>query len=163
MTDTFSKEKRSEIMRQVKSSRNKSTELKLIAFFKSQAIKGWRRNYKLFGRPDVVLLKTRTAIFVDGCFWHGHNCRNTKPKDNKKYWDTKISKNIHRDKQVTEYLIKKGWLVIRIWECELKKEEILMGKLRSFHNPEVEQICNRVLPETAKNFVVGLNVNSQFD
>lgn len=120
MTDTFTKEKRSEIMRQVKSSRNKSTELKLITFLKSQSIIGWRRNYKLFGKPDFVFIKTKTAIFIDGCFWHGHNCRNTKPKDNKEYWETKISKNILRDKQVTEYLTKKGWLVIRLWECELK-------------------------------------------
>ena len=55
-------------MRQVKSSRNKSTELKLIVFFKSQSIKGWRRNYKISGKPDFVFLKTKTAIFVDGCF-----------------------------------------------------------------------------------------------
>ena len=128
MTDTFSKEKRSEIMRQVKSSRNKSTELKLITFYKSQSIKGWRRNYKLFGKPDFVFLKSKTAIFVDGCFWHGHNCRNTKPKDNKEYWVIKINKNIQRDIQVTDYLKKKGWKVIRVWECELKIKEILFGK-----------------------------------
>lgn len=137
MTDTFTKEKRSEIMRQVKSSRNKSTELKLIAFFKSQSIIGWRRNYKLFGKPDFVFLKTKTAIFVDGCFWHGHNCRNTKPKDNKEYWETKICKNIQRDKQVTEYLTNKGWLVIRLWECELKIGEILKEKLATAHNSKL--------------------------
>ena len=125
MTDTFTKEKRSQIMRQVKSSRNKSTEIKLIDFFKSNSIKDWRRNYKLFGKPDFVFLKTKTAIFVDGCFWHGHDCRNTKPKDNKEYWDNKIGKNIQRDKQVTENLIEKGWFVIGLWECELKVEEIL--------------------------------------
>ena len=121
-------------MRQVKSSRNKSTELKLIVFFKSQSIKGWRRNYKISGKPDFVFLKTKTAIFVDGCFWHGHNCRNTKPKDNKDYWDKKIGKNIQRDNQVTESLIKKGWFVIRLWECELKNEEILKEKLATAHN-----------------------------
>lgn len=129
MTDTFTKEKRSQIMRQVKSSRNKSTEIKLIDFFKRQSIKGWRRNYKIFGKPDFVFLKTKTAIFVDGCFWHGHNCRNTKPKDNKEYWDNKINKNIQRDKQVTETLIKKGWFVIRLWECELKIDEVLTKKI----------------------------------
>jgi DNA mismatch endonuclease (patch repair protein) len=129
MTDTFTKEKRSQIMRQVKSSRNKSTEIKLIDFFKTHSIKGWRRNYKLFGKPDFVFLKTKTAIFVDGCFWHGHNCRNTKPKDNKEYWVTKIGKNIHRDKQVSENLIKKGWIVIRLWECELKVDEILKKRI----------------------------------
>ena len=129
MTDTFTKEKRSQIMRQVKSSRNKSTEIKLIDFFKKESIKGWRRNYKLFGKPDFVFLKTKTAIFVDGCFWHGHNCRNTKPQDNKEYWESKIGKNIQRDTQVTDNLIKKGWCVIRIWECELKIDEILKKKI----------------------------------
>ena len=129
-------------MRLVKSNRNKSTELKLIAFFKNQSIKGWRRNYKLFGKPDFVLLKTKTAIFVDGCFWHGHNCRNTRPKDNKEYWETKISKNILRDNQVTQYLIKKDWIVVRLWECELKNEEILKEKLTT--------IFNKTLPSSAK-------------
>lgn len=137
MTDTFTKEKRSEIMRQVKSSRNKSTELKLIAFLKSQSIKGWRRNCKLVGKPDFVFLTSKTGIFVDGCFWHGHNCRNTKPKDNKEYWDTKINKNIQRDNQVTEYLTKKGWRVIRLWECELKNEEILKKKLTTVLNSKL--------------------------
>ncbi len=116
-------------MRQVRSSRNKSTEIKLIEFFKREKIKGWRRNYKLFGKPDFVFLKTKTAIFVDGCFWHGHDCRNTIPKDNKEYWESKIGKNIQRDKQVTDNLITKGWHVIRLWECELKMDEILKKKI----------------------------------
>lgn len=131
MADTFSKEKRSQIMRQVKSSRNKSTEIKLISFFKKNSIKGWRRNYKLFGRPDFVFLKSKTAVFVDGCFWHGHYCRNTKPKENKEYWDDKIGKNINRDKLVNDRLMAKGWQVIRVWECELKKSEFLIGKFKT--------------------------------
>lgn len=121
MPDTFTKEQRSQIMRQVKSSRNKSTELKLINFFKANKIKGWRRNFKLFGKPDFVFPTIRTVIFVDGCFWHGHNCRNTKPKTHKDYWDAKITRNKLRDKEVTKYLTSKKWKVIRIWECELKK------------------------------------------
>jgi DNA mismatch endonuclease (patch repair protein) len=125
MADVFSKEKRSQIMRQVKSNRNKSTELKLIQYFKRYKIKGWRRNYKTFGNPDFVFITQKIAIFVDGCFWHGHNCRNTKPKVNKEYWDNKIGKNIQRDKLVTEKLETKGWTVIRIWECELKNEKVV--------------------------------------
>lgn len=125
MADTFSKEQRSQIMRQVKSSRNKSTELKLILFFKNAKIKGWRRNYKLFGKPDFVFPKTRTVVFVDGCFWHGHDCRNTKPKDNKEYWYKKIERNKQRDLLVTQTLSSKGWRVIRLWECSLKNTEKL--------------------------------------
>ena len=129
MADTFTKEQRSQIMRQVKSSRNKSTELKLIRFFKDNLIKGWRRNFKLFGNPDFVFSSMMKVVFVDGCFWHGHNCRNTKPKDNRDYWRQKISRTKKRDKFVRKTLAIKGWTVIRIWECQLKNEKILRSKL----------------------------------
>lgn len=122
MSDVFSSEERSEIMRKVKSRRNKSTELKLIEFFKEKGIKGWRRTYKLFGNPDFVFPKRRVVIFTDGCFWHGHDCRNTKPEDNKEYWRKKIERNRKRDKLVNETLSDKNWQVIRVWECELKKK-----------------------------------------
>ncbi|MDR2004408.1 MAG: very short patch repair endonuclease [Prevotella sp.] len=131
MADVFTKEERSQIMRQVKSSRNKSTELKLVAFFKANNIKGWRRNYKLFGKPDFTFPKNKLVIFVDGCFWHGHNCRNTKPKDNADYWIKKIERNKKRDLEVTQTLSKKGWKVVRFWECELKNTVLLKEKLTS--------------------------------
>lgn len=131
MADTFTKSQRSDIMRKVKSNRNKSTELKLIQFLKENAIKGWRRNFKLFGKPDFVFPKQRLAIFLDGCFWHGHDCRNTKPKDNAVYWQTKIARNQQRDKNVTETLTNKNWTVIRIWECELKDKNILKDRLKA--------------------------------
>jgi DNA mismatch endonuclease (patch repair protein) len=134
MADVFTKENRSQIMRQVKSSRNKSTEIKLIQFFKSHKIKGWRRNYKIFGNPDFVFITQKTAIFVDGCFWHGHNCRNTKPKENKEYWENKIGRNIQRDKLVTKNLESKSWNVIRIWECELKNEKVVLEKITKAPN-----------------------------
>jgi len=126
MTDTFSKEKRSQIMRLVKGNKNKSTELKLITFFRANNFKGWRRTYPLFGKPDFVFLSRRVAIFVDGCFWHGHNCRNTKPESNKEYWTKKISRNQDRDAAVVTYLNNKNWNVLRIWECELKEKDILL-------------------------------------
>jgi DNA mismatch endonuclease (patch repair protein) len=129
MADVFTKKQRSNVMRQVKSSRNKSTELKLINFFKANKIKGWRRNYKLFGKPDFTFPKEKITIFVDGCFWHGHDCRNTRPKDNADYWTKKRERNINRDKEVTETLTEKGWSVIRLWECELKDEKLLYNKL----------------------------------
>jgi DNA mismatch endonuclease (patch repair protein) len=125
MADTFTKEERSQIMRQVKSSRNKSTELELIQFFKGNSINGWRRNFKLFGRPDFVFPLTKKAVFVDGCFWHGHNCRSIRPKDNKEYWQQKISRNKKRDRTVNKTLTANGWTVIRIWECQLKNEKAL--------------------------------------
>lgn len=130
MADTFTKEQRSEIMRKVKSNRNKSTELKLIQFFKANKIIGWRRTFKLFGKPDFVFPRQRIVIFVDGCFWHGHNCRNTKPKDNPDYWKQKIQRNKKRDTEVTQVLREKNWSVIRVWECELKDEAKLINRLK---------------------------------
>lgn len=67
-------------MSRVRSKNNKSTELKLIQIFKENGITGWRRNYKVKGHPDFVFLDKKIAIFVDGCFWHGHDCRNTRPQ-----------------------------------------------------------------------------------
>jgi len=124
MSDVFSKEKRSEIMSKVKSKNNYSTERKMISLFKNYKIKGWRRNYKVRGKPDFVFLKAKIAIFVDGCFWHGHDCRNLRPQTNVDYWTSKIERNKKRDREVTEYLKNKGWKVLRIWECELKKSNI---------------------------------------
>lgn len=126
MADIFDKTKRSEIMKKVRSKNNKSTELKLIQIFKENNIHGWRRNYKVNGHPDFVFLKKKIAIFVDGCFWHGHDCRNTKPKQNQEYWDKKRDRNMQHDKEITEYFENRGWTVIRIWECELKKSNFLL-------------------------------------
>lgn len=122
MADVFDKSKRSEIMKKVRSQKNKSTELKLIEIFKKNNIHGWRRNYKVKGHPDFVFLDKRIAIFVDGCFWHGHDCRNTRPKDNEEYWNKKRERNMKHDKEITEYFNGRGWTVIRIWECELSKK-----------------------------------------
>ena len=77
MADIFNNKKRSEIMRKVKSQKNKSTELRLIDILKQNGITGWKRKYPVTGHPDFVFLKEKVAVFVDGCFWHGHDCRNT--------------------------------------------------------------------------------------
>lgn len=119
MADVFNKKKRSEIMSRVRSTKNKSTEMKLIEIFKREGIHGWRRNYKVKGHPDFVFIDKRVAIFVDGCFWHGHDCRNTRPKDNADYWTKKRERNMQHDKEITELFKSRGWTVIRIWECEL--------------------------------------------
>jgi DNA mismatch endonuclease (patch repair protein) len=124
MTDTFSKKQRSEVMKAVKSKGNKSTEIKLIKIFKLHHVTGWRRNYKLTGHPDFVFPKERIVVFADGCFWHGHNCRNVNPSDNADYWKNKITKNKARDQKVTRELIQGNWKVVRIWECEIRKGKI---------------------------------------
>ena len=111
-------------MRQVKSQKNKSTELRLIEIFKQNGITGWRRNYPVKGRPDFVFSKKKVAVFVDGCFWHGHDCRNTRPSDHQEYWQKKREQNMKRDKDVTAMFEARGWTVLRIWECELKKKNL---------------------------------------
>lgn len=127
MTDSFSQKKRSEIMKAVKSKGNKSTEIKLIEIFKFHHVIGWRRNSSLIGHPDFIFPKLRIAVFADGCFWHGHNCRNVNPSENAEYWQNKVKRNKARDEAVTKELTEKGWQVVRIWECEIKK-----GKFQKF-------------------------------
>jgi DNA mismatch endonuclease (patch repair protein) len=133
MADVFDKQKRSDVMSKVRSKGNKSTELKMIKLFKENGITGWRRNYSVQGKPDFVFIKQRVAIFVDGCFWHGHDCRNTRPSANAEYWQSKRERNMKRDIKVTELFEKRGWRVLRIWECELKKpnEAATMERVRS--------------------------------
>ena len=133
MADIFNNEKRSEIMRKVKSKKNKSTELRLIDIFKQNGITGWKRNYSVKGHPDFVFLKEKVAVFVDGCFWHGHDCRNTRPAENHEYWQKKRELNMKHDKDVTALFEVRGWKGLRIWECELKKrnETVLVEKIQS--------------------------------
>ena len=124
MPDVFDKSMRSAVMSMVRSKGNKSTELRLMKLLQAAGLTGWRRNYPVKGKPDFVFINRRVAIFVDGCFWHGHDCRNTRPKDNFEYWMKKRERNIQRDIEVTEMFQKRKWVVLRIWECELKKTKM---------------------------------------
>lgn len=139
MADVFDSKKRSDIMSKVRSNNNKSTELALIKFFKENKITGWKRNYPVKGHPDFVFLDKKIAVFVDGCFWHGHDCRNTRPSDNAEYWQRKRERNIKHDKEVTAMFENRGWTVIRIWECELKNKNrsALIYKLSILKNKEL--------------------------
>lgn len=131
MSDIFTSEKRSAVMKAVKSRNTKTTELKMIEIFKELHIIGWRRTYPLIGKPDFVFPKKRIVIFVDGCFWHGHDCRNVTPSDNAEFWEAKRLYNKKHDEEVTQTLVQRNWTVIRIWECELKKKnrEVLLEKI----------------------------------
>ena len=128
--DPMTKDERSKQMEKVRSSGNKSTELKLISIFKELHITGWRRHYDGKGHPDFIFLNQKIALFVDGCFWHGHECRHS-PKSNVDYWEKKRAYNISHDKEITKQFENRGWRVIRVWECELRKKnrEQLLKKL----------------------------------
>ncbi len=84
----------------------------------------YRKNVrKLPGTPDIVLPKYRTVVFINGCFWHKHDCpRFVWPKDNADYWRPKIEGNVLRDKKNYDMLQQMGWHVITVWECKLKKD-----------------------------------------
>ena len=95
----------------------------------------YRKNVKkLPGCPDIVLPKYKTVIFVNGCFWHKHDCpRFVWPSSNQDYWIPKIQRNIERDRLNVAELQKKGWHIITIWQCELKKKnrELRLERLLS--------------------------------
>ncbi len=119
MPDIFTKAKRSEVMSRIRSHGNRGTELRLIALMRADGITGWRRNAPLFGKPDFVFRSARLAVFVDGCFWHACPRHATMPRNNRAFWEAKLTRNAARDREVTRTLRKAGWRVLRVWECAL--------------------------------------------
>lgn len=121
MADNHSKEVRSKNMSHIRSIDSKPEEI-VRKYLYSQGFR-YRKNVKsLPGTPDIVLSKYRTVIFVNGCFWHKHDCpRFVWPSSNQEYWIPKILGNVDRDKKNIEQLQIQGWRVIVVWECELKK------------------------------------------
>ena len=110
-------------MRSIRGHSNKTTELRLIQIFRANGITGWRRGSKLPGKPDFVFPKLKTAVFGDGCFWHGCPRHGTKPKTRASFWLAKITGNKTRDRKVNRLLRAKGWKVIRVWEHELRRKD----------------------------------------
>ncbi len=130
MTDVFSPEKRSSVMRRVKS-KDTSPELKVRRLLTWMGV-GYRLHRKdLPGKPDVVMAGRKLAIFVHGCFWHGHDCaRGARvPKANRDYWESKVGRNRARDVEHRTALEARGWRVLTLWECELKDEDALEATL----------------------------------
>jgi DNA mismatch endonuclease, patch repair protein len=121
MADIFDSAKRSAVMALIRGAGNKDTELRMIMLFRAYRITGWRRNAKLFGKPDFTFPRQRVVVFVDGCFWHRHpGCKFSYiPKSRAEFWLPKFERNIARDLLVTRTLRKAGWRVVRIWECQL--------------------------------------------
>ncbi len=131
MRDFATTPERSRTMSRIRSTGNKSTELRMIQLFRSTGIKGWRRHWPVTGRPDFAFPSVKIAVFVDGCFWHGHTCRIVVPKHNADYWKAKIQTNRKRDRRVVQLLRSKGWSVYRFWECSLKgMGELVAAKIK---------------------------------
>ena len=121
MSDIFSQTKRSDIMSKI-SSKDTKPEILVRKFLFSKGFR-YRINVKtLPGKPDIVLPKYKTIIFVNGCFWHGHNCKKGKlPSSNTDFWKEKISNNKSRDAKNSDLLVKLGCKVIITWQCEISK------------------------------------------
>lgn len=125
MADCHTKEQRSRNMAAIRSASTKPEQMLRHTL--------WHRGFRyrinekrLPGRPDIVLPKYRTVVFVHGCFWHGHkDCKYyTVPKTNTEFWVAKVARNQERDQEVWRKLEAKGWSVIIVWECQLKKANL---------------------------------------
>lgn len=121
MADNHTKEVRSRNMSHIRSTDTKPEE-KVRKYLFSKGFR-YRKNVReLPGKPDVVLAKYHTVIFVNGCFWHKHDCsRFVWPSSNQEYWIPKINGNVERDIRNYQILREQGWNVVIVWECELKK------------------------------------------
>lgn len=130
MSDIFSSEKRSEIMSKI-SGKDTKPEIRVRKYLFANGFR-YRKNVKeLSGKPDIVLPKYKTVIFIHGCFWHGHNCKAGKlPATRNEFWKKKITANKERDNRNIESLRNKGWKAIVIWQCEVKRKELLIKKMR---------------------------------
>ena len=125
MADHLTKDKRSWNMRQIKS-RHTKPEVLVRSLLHRAGFRFKINDKKLPGKPDIVLPKYKTVIFVHGCFWHRHpNCpKATNPKTNADYWKNKFKKNILRDKKIQEDLKKLNWRIVLVWECEVLSDPI---------------------------------------
>lgn len=122
MSDIYNKIKRSEIMSKI-SGKETKPEILVRKYLFANGFR-YRKNVKeLPGKPDIIIKKFKTVIFIHGCFWHGHNCKAGKlPETRKEFWEKKISDNVKRDQKNIAQLSELGWKVIVIWQCQIKNK-----------------------------------------
>ena len=125
MTDTISSDHRSWNMSQIKG-KNTKPEMIVRSYLHNAGIRFRLHDKSLPGKPDIILKKYNTVIFVDGCFWHRHaGCKYCyEPKSKKKFWQTKFDNNIKRDEKINNSYKSFSWNIIRIWECEINEEQL---------------------------------------
>lgn len=142
MTDTISKERRSSNMSKIRS-KDTSIELRVRKWLYSKDFR-YRVNDKRYpGKPDITVSKLRIAIFIHGCFWHGHKvCKYShESKTRSDYWQKKIEMNIERDKKSEGMLLEMGWEVIIIWECEVNESfDTKMNDLQKTLHRHIEHL-----------------------
>tara|TARA_Y100000741_G_C17834104_1_gene387745 strand:+ start:107 stop:514 length:408 start_codon:yes stop_codon:yes gene_type:complete len=125
MVDHLTKKKRSRNMSRIRGS-NTKPEILVRSFLHKRGFRFRLHGKNLPGRPDIVLRKYKTAIFVDGCYWHRHQgCKLAyKPKSRKKFWQSKFESNIKRDQEVNKLFDDISWKIIRIWQCKINEENL---------------------------------------
>lgn len=143
--DIWDKKKRSEVMSKIRSKNTKPE----LTFRKALFARGFRyrvNDKRLPGKPDIVLPKFKTVIFLHGCFWHKHeNCKYAyTPKTNTKFWVDKITSNKERDKINMEKLTALGWNILIVWECEVRH------KYKHNITPLIDRISDEILTQTPK-------------
>lgn len=131
MADIFNKKKRSEIMSRIRG-KHTGPELRLVTLLNEMGMRTERHKNTLPGSPDVVLSQKKVALFVNGCFWHGHkNCpRAALPVTNKTFWSSKIRKNMRRDTTVAKKLRAMGWHVVTFWTCKRLNPQLVQSRFR---------------------------------
>jgi DNA mismatch endonuclease (patch repair protein) len=135
MSDQFTPEQRSWIMRQVRS-KNTRPELLVRSLTHRMGYRFRIHRKDLPGCPDIVFPKHQKIIFVNGCFWHGHSCKRAQlPVSRQDYWSKKIEKTKDRDRKHLEELRKLGWRILTIWECQLKDIDRLQQQILRFLGP----------------------------
>jgi DNA mismatch endonuclease (patch repair protein) len=129
MADVFTKHQRSTLMACIRSRGNLSTEIRVMTLLRRAGIKGWRRHWPAFGKPDFAFPLERIALFVDGCFWHGcPRCKRI-PSSSVRFWKEKIGRNVRRDRKVSRTLRFSGWSVVRVRECGLKTPRRFLNRI----------------------------------
>ena len=133
--DRLSEERRSWNMSRIKN-KNTSPELRVRKTLYSMGYRFRLHAKDLPGKPDIIMRKYKTAIFVHGCFWHRHkNCKDcTTPTGNRNFWLEKFEGNVKRDRKNQKLLRNAGWKVFVVWQCETEKPEKLNGKLSMIKN-----------------------------
>lgn len=141
--DHLSKEKRSWNMSRIRSTETKPEE-RVRKYLFSKGFRYRKNDKRLPGKPDIVLPKYRTVIFINGCFWHCHKgcSRANVPKSNLDYWKVKLENNVRRDLEEYQRLAELGWKVLVVWECELNKKVF---------SETMEKVVNNILNDEGSN------------